>query len=309
MRRYVLLSCLCAGIAVAQPQGPAYDAELSNYPYPFPVMFHNVVSQGEGLRMAYVDMVPASANGKAVLLLHGKNFNAAYWERTVRDLSAAGYRVIAPDQIGFGKSSKPSRYQFSFHQLAENTRGLLAAVGVSRVSVVGHSMGGMLATRYALMYPETTDKIVLVNPIGLEDYKAYVPYRSVDAWYADELRATPESIRAYQQENYFAGEWRPEYDALIDATAGWTRHGEFPRVAWCSALTYDMIFTQPVVYEFSNVTTPTMLIIGSRDRTAVGRAYAAPGNAEKLGDYGELGKKTARAIPGAKLVEIPGVGH
>ncbi|MDZ4860989.1 MAG: alpha/beta hydrolase [Candidatus Hydrogenedentes bacterium] len=312
MRNILFLFLLSAftGIEVAaQPPGSPYDAELTTYPYPYPVTFHNIVSQGEGLKMAYLEVVPNSANGKTVLLLHGKNFNAAYWERTIRDLAAGGFRVIAPDQIGFGKSSKPHHYQFSFHQLAENSHNLLTALGVSRVSVVGHSMGGMLATRFALMYPDTTDRLVLVNPIGLEDYRIGVPYKSVDAWFADELRATPESIRAYQEQNYFGGVWKSEYNSLIDAPAGWTRHSDYPRVAWCSALVYDMIVTQPVVYEFSKVRAPTLLIIGTRDRTAIGKAFAPPAVAATLGDYGELGKKTARAIPGAKLVEIQEAGH
>jgi pimeloyl-ACP methyl ester carboxylesterase len=47
------------------------------------------------------------------------------------------YRVVAPDQIGFGKSSKPAAYQFSFQQLASNTRSLLNALRIVRVAVVG----------------------------------------------------------------------------------------------------------------------------------------------------------------------------
>ncbi|WP_252499309.1 alpha/beta fold hydrolase, partial [Escherichia coli] len=50
--------------------------------------------------------------------------------------------------------------------------------GVARASVIGHSMGGMLATRYALLYPRQVERLVLVNPIGLEDWKALgVPWR------------------------------------------------------------------------------------------------------------------------------------
>ena len=124
-----------------------------------------------------------------------------------------------------------------------------------------------------------------------------------------ELSATPESIREYQKTSYYGGAWKPEYERLIEANAGWTRHPEYPRVAWCSALTYDMIFTQPVVYELPRLRVPTLLIIGLRDRTALGRAWAPKEVAATLGDYTTLGKKAAQAIPGARLVEIPGVGH
>lgn len=285
------------------------DPELSSYPYPYPVQFFEVESQRQKLRMAYMDVQPVKPNGRAVLLLHGKNFTAAHWEPTIRALVERGFRVIAPDQIGFGKSTKPASYQFSFHALAETTRALLDSLGVERPAVVGHSMGGMLATRYALMFADRTERLVLVNPIGLEDWKTVVPYRSVDDWYKQELAATRESIREYQRKSYYDGAWKPEYERLIEILAGWTEHPEYPRVAWCSALTYDMIFTQPVVYELPRLRTPTLLIIGLRDRTALGRAWAPKEVADTLGDYTTLGKKAAQAIPGAKLVELPGVGH
>ena len=295
--------------AAASGSSPAYDPELTNYEYPRPVRVFPLHDQQQDLKMAYVLAEPAEPNGRTVLLLHGKNFSAAYWEPTIRALLSQGFRVVAPDQIGFGKSSKPAAYQFTFQALARNTRQLLDSLKIGKVSVIGHSMGGMLASRFALMYPETTERLVLVNPIGLEDWKTVVPYRSVDELYQSELKATPESIRAYEKENYFAGNWKPEYESLIEVLAGWTRHPDYARVAWNSALTTDMVFTQQVLYEFPLIKTPTLLIIGQRDRTAVGKAWAPEQAKQTLGDYPDLGRKAARAIPGARLVEIKDAGH
>ncbi len=80
-------------------------------------------------------------------------------------------------------------------------------------------------------------------------------------------------------------------------------------VAWNSALIYDMICTQPVVYEFGLVRVPTLLLIGQRDTTAIGRDFAPPEVAARLGHYPELGRRAARAIPHARLVEFPDLGH
>jgi len=295
--------------STAPAADPRFDAELSAYAYPYPVRFLELASQQQTVKMAYMDVAAAQPNGHTVMLLHGKNFPASYWEPTIRFLSARGYRVIAPDQIGFGKSSKPAHYQFSFQQLAGNTRAVLDAAGVERVSVVGHSMGGMLATRFALMYPDRVDKLVLVNPIGLEDWKTVVPYRSIDQWYEQEKKATPDSVREYQRNSYYGGTWKPEYERLIETTVGAIQHPDYSRVAWASALTYDMIYSQPVVYEFPRLKVPTLLVIGQRDRTALGRAWVSKDIAATLGDYPALGKKAAAAIPGATLVEISGVGH
>jgi len=287
----------------------AIEPEARDFEYPFPVRFFELSTQRQQLKMAYLDVAPSSPPRRTAVLLHGKNFSAAYWESTIHSLTEAGYRVIAPDQIGFGKSSKPERYQYSFAGLAENTRALLDSLGVRASVVIGHSMGGMLGVRYALGHSERVVKLVLVNPIGLEDYAAFVPFRPVDEVYRRELELTPDKIRKYQQENYFGGDWKPEYDALIRLASGWTLHPDYARVAWASALTYDMIFTQPVVHDLPRLSVPTLLVIGLRDRTALGRDFAPAGVREKLGNYPELGQRARRAIPEAKLVEIQNAGH
>lgn len=288
---------------------PALDPELTNYQYPYPAQFFETETQGQKLRMAYMEVEAERPNGQTVILLHGKNFSSAYWEPTIKALTGTGYRVIAPDQIGFGKSSKPASYQFSFQVLATNTHNLLTSLGIQKFVLVGHSMGGMLATRMTLMYPNQVEKLALVNPIGLEDWKIVVPYRTIEDNFKQELRSTPESIKEYQRVNYFASQWKPEYESLIEILAGWTRHPEYRRVAWNSALTSDMVFTQPVLYEFERLKSPTLLIIGQRDRTAIGKALVSKEVASRMGDYPALGKSAAKLIPNARLVEIPEAGH
>ena len=111
-------------------QPRVFDPELTKLSYPRPVQFYELESQSHALRMAYMVAEPERFNGHTVILLHGKNFSGAYWEPTISSLAGRGFRVVAPDQIGFGKSSKPHAYQFTFQALAENTRGLLDHLGV-----------------------------------------------------------------------------------------------------------------------------------------------------------------------------------
>src|SRR5690606_30629896 len=167
------------------------------------------------------DVEPETPNGETVLLLHGKNYCAATWEATITALADAGFRAVAMDQIGFCKSSKPEHDKFTLHQLAANTRALQGSLGIEKTHVVGHSMGGMLAARYALMYPDATAQLLMLNHIGLEDWKALgVPWRSVDDWFVREKATTAESIRDYQREVYFNGDWKPEYDRWVEMLAG-----------------------------------------------------------------------------------------
>ena len=163
------------------------DLELTNYDYPHPVSSIELNIQEQRLKMAYMDVTPTNYTGKNIVLLHGKNFNGAYWQTTINALTKEGYRVIVPDQIGFGKSSKPDHFQYTFQQLAQNTKTMLDTLNITKTAILGHSMGGMLATRFALMYPELTEKLILENPIGLEDWKLKVPYKPVEWWYHNEL--------------------------------------------------------------------------------------------------------------------------
>ncbi|MGU7783284.1 alpha/beta fold hydrolase [Burkholderia sp. PU8-34] len=287
-----------------------YGAELEGFMYPAPVHMFDFASQGESLHMAYMDVKPEHPNGQTVVLLHGKNFCAATWDGTIRTLSTAGYRVIAPDQIGFCKSSKPPHYQYSFQQLARNTHALLESIGVSNATIMGHSTGGMLAIRYALMYPSETRQLILVNPIGLEDWKAKgVPSLSVDQWYQRELATSADRIRRYERSTYYAGQWRDDFEPWVQMLAGMYRGPDKNIVAWNSALLYDMIYTQPVVYELGQLTMPVLLMVGDKDTTAIAKDAAPPEVRAKIGNYPQLAKLTKAAVPHISVVEFPELGH
>lgn len=310
MKPWFALLLLLVSVSSAAAEPPAYGPRLEGFEYPYPTRTFSFSSQQQSMEMVYLDVQPEEKNGRTVVLMHGKNFCAATWEDTIKVLVDRGYRVIAPDQIGFCKSSKPMQYQFSFQQLASNTRALLDSLDIGKVTVMGHSMGGMLATRFALMYPDRTEQLVMVNPIGLEDWKALgVPYRSVDEWYARDLKTTAETIRQYQLTTYYANTWRPEFDRWVDMQAGMFRGEGRELVAWNSALTADMIMSQPVVYELPSIKVPVLMLIGELDNTALGKDAAPPAVQKILGNYKKLGREIAGQIPGAKLVNFPDLGH
>ena len=290
--------------SIAQQTG---GIELEGYDYPYPVHYFNTTVQHQQVRMAYMDIASPQPNGHTVILLHGKNFPAAYWKQTISVLTVAGYRVIAPDALGFGKSSKPI-LQYSFALLASLDKALLDTLSIQKVSVIGHSMGGMIAARFTLSYPASVEKLILEDPLGLEDWRAKgAPVQSVDALYAGEKKATYESILKYHQ-TYYYPVWQAAYQEWVDVQARFLGQKNTDQYAFVSALTTDMIFTQPVLYEFGSIHVPTWVVVGKEDKTKV--VKAAPDSVmQRLGNYKELGKKTAAAIPHAVLVEYDGVGH
>ena len=308
---FIMLALLISSNAFAQSTPvQAYGPNLEGFDYPYPVKRFEFESQRQSLSMAYMDIPGENANGHTVVLLHGKNFCGATWEGVIRPLSAAGYRVIVPDQVGFCKSSKPESYQYTLHQLADNTRRLTDSLGITRLIIMGHSMGGMLAFRYALLFPKQVEALVVVNPLGLEDWKVKgVPYQAIDSNYRSQLQTTFESIKNYQRHTYYVGEWRPEYDRWVEMLAGMYAGEGREHVAWSQALTSDMIYTQPVVYEFPRIAVPTLLMIGGRDNTAPGKDSAPPEAAAQLGHYAELGRRAAAAIPNSRLIPFPDLGH
>jgi len=311
MSSLTLIAGLALVPALHAEQQQSYGPHLEGFDYPYSVKRHEFSSQQQPLFMAYMDVQPeGKANGRTVLLMHGKNFCAATWEATIAVLSQNGYRVIAPDQIGFCSSSKPEGYQFSFAQLAHNTQGLLQSLDIDKVTVIGHSMGGMLASRFALSYSQNVEQLVLVNPIGLEDWQAEgVPYATIDQLYANELKTDFEKIKAYQQKFYYNGRWKPKYDRWVNMLAGMYAGDGKEIVALNQAQTSEMLFTQPVIHEFGQLKMPTLLLIGGKDRTAPGANRAPEQVAQRLGNYPELGRKAEQAIPGATLVPFPELGH
>ncbi|WP_316755261.1 alpha/beta hydrolase [Pedobacter aquatilis] len=281
---------------------------LENVKYPYPIKYLPITVEGQDVRMAYMDVAPSiTPNGRTVMLFHGKNFGGYYWGHVIKALTSAGFRVIAPDQIGFGRSSKPI-INYSFKQLAEWNKKLLDTLGIQKTSILGHSMGGMLATRFALMYPERMDKLLLENPIGLEDYKTFVPVSTVEEQYQRELKNTAESIRQYYKSSYFTV-WKPDYEYLVNIGAGVTFSADFPKYAKVAALTYNMIYEQPVIDEFKDLKVPTILFIGKEDKTIVGKGLLNADQQAIHGLYRFLGKNTALRIPGSKIVEFEACGH
>ena len=305
----LLVLLITASPALSQDSPEKFDKRLTDYQYPFPVSVYQFSSQGHDLEMAYMYLPAKDKSKPVVTLLHGKNFNGAYWEDTANWLQDEGYGVLMPDQIGFGKSSKPTYYQYSFAVLASNTKGLLDSLDIENTVIVGHSMGGMLASKFTLLYPDATRKLVLVNPIGLENYLQYVQYKDVNFFYKNELNQSPDKIVAYQKENYYDGDWNEQYALLAMPLIGWVQGPDWKEIAYVNALTYDMIFTQPVIEEFKNFQTPACLILGTRDRTGPGRNWKREGVDRELGRYDKLGAEVKSRNSDIEVVELPGLGH
>lgn len=309
------LGLLCAAVLVASPSFAAdpqpkepYGINLEGFPYPYPVQLFPVVNDGEQLQMAYMDVAPTQPNGRTALLLHGRNFPSSYWAPVIKTLTEAGYRVVVPDQIGFGKSSKQSG-DLHFDTLARNTMALLDHLGIAKTEVVAHSTGGMLAVRIARAYPDRVAHLVLTAPIGLEDYRFFVPPVPTEKIIEAETKLTAEGYRKQLETNYALKLPPDQITPYIEARFNIKGSADYPRWLRAFVASYQMIYREPVVHEIPLVSQPTLFIMGADDHNAPGRPYAPEALRAKMGKNAELAVALAKLMPNARAEVIPNTGH
>jgi pimeloyl-ACP methyl ester carboxylesterase len=266
--------------------------------YPYPVSNLPLTLYGQDVRMAYMDVAPQGRpNGRTVVLLHGMNFGGFYFEGPINMLRKEGFRVIATDQIGFGRSSKPI-IPYNWNDLAANTRRVLQHLGVTKAIIVGHSGGGMLAARFAASYPEMTERVVIYNPIGLTDTRYQQPWVSADEAYKRTMAMSQDQL--YSQNSatihrYFhtPGAWKPEYEKFVRILYAPTLSADWPRLAMVRVLLGQMVLQDPVVYDWAKIKVKALVL----------------GGAEDTPDFPERAKHIADTLPGAELALLPGLGH
>jgi pimeloyl-ACP methyl ester carboxylesterase len=311
----LLVAAAAAAFLLAEPHCAAQAAErepygiaLEGFAYPYPVHLLPLVNDGEQVRMAYMDVAAASPNGRTVVLLHGRNFPSSYWAPVIQTLTSAGYRVVVPDQIGFGKSSKPQG-ELHFDTLARNTIALLDHLGIAKADVVAHSLGGMLGVRIARAFPDRVSHLVLTAPIGLEDYRVYVPPTPTEKIIESEDRLTPEGYRKQLETNYALKLPPDQVTPFIDSRFNIKGSAEYPRWLRAFAASAQMIYREPVAHEIALITQPALFVMGADDHNAPGKASAPDALRAKMGQNAELAKSLAAKMPNARAEIIANTGH
>ena len=278
----------------------AVSPDLEEIDYPYPVHFLEINAFNQDMRMAYMDVPPAGTpNGQTVVIMHGMNFYGEAYTPTINVLREAGFRVVALDQIGFGKSSKPL-IPYTFNFLAANSKAVLDAIGVDRAAVVGHSMGGMLAARFAMQYPEATTHLALVNQIGLQDSRQGRDFNDPGDGYTappgpvDKQRAYQSALRSML--NYYPDDhWYPPQLEYVRRMYGHNFSGDYPRYANVRALLGHMTYSDPIVYDWQHIGTKALVIGGEDDELAE--------------NWAELARNSSEQLQNAALILYPGVGH
>src|SRR5574340_466783 len=121
------------------------------------MMFRTIHGYRRAFRMA--------GDGPALLLIHGIGDNSSTWSEILPHL-AEKYTVIAPDLLGHGRSDKP-RADYSVAAYANGMRDLLSVLGIEKVTVIGHSLGGGVPMQFSYQFPHMVDRLILVSAGGV----------------------------------------------------------------------------------------------------------------------------------------------
>jgi pimeloyl-ACP methyl ester carboxylesterase len=280
---------------VAPDEAPAHwgavSANFEEIPYPYPVHFLELNRFQQDIRLAYMDVPPIGrANGQTVFIQHGMNFYSEAYTPTLKALSAAGFRVLAVDRIGYGKSSKPI-LPYSFNFVAANMKALLDELGIDEVAIVGHSMGGMTVSRFAMMYPDVTTHVVMVNQIGLTDQRQSRPWR--DPFVGGGATTYQSILRGHQR--YFPLRWPPEHLEFVRRQFGQTMSGEWNRIAQVRRLQGQMLYDDPVVYDWQHIETKALVMGGEEDGL--------------VDDFPTLAHNVNNELQNSTILLYPDVGH
>lgn len=277
------MRAICVGLlAAAACRAPALPADRA-FPAGTPFTAREV--DVDGTRVRYVDV----GKGVPVVLLHGLGASMYTWRKNIAPIAAAGFRVIAFDNRGFGFSDQPaSGYDNAAY--ARLAVALLDSLHLADAALVGHSMGGAIAAQVAITYPRRVRGLILIGAAGLGVRepllfrvarwpvvgRALLAFRGrgltgriLRSMYADPSRVTEEDV-----DQYYAPLVRVGYAHALREVL---RHFRFDGLSG----------------QLDRVAAPTLILWGGYDRVVplpLGRAFAA-------------------GIPRSALLIVPNAGH
>ena len=259
------------------------------YPAGLGTVQATTLALASGLRVRLLEC--GAPSDEPVLLIHGWGACAYTYRFALEALARAGRRALSFDLRGHGLSDKPvGPHQYSTETLLTDVRDVLDATGIRRCDVVGHSLGGSIALRFALAHPSRVRRLVLASPVGLttvplrsiahlltprftERFARYLPPRWVTAVLVRGAYGDPRRVTARTVDEYWAPSQFKEYYRAVRSL--------LDRFTW-----------EPLPpSQLAKITQPTLVILATADRLIRGA------------------EKGAAVIPTASVVSIDGAGH
>ena len=252
-------------------------------------------------RVCYVELNPEGK--RTVIFVHGLGSYLKFWQKQLDVFAAQGYRVLALDMIGYGKSDKPASFPYTMEAMADVVRIFAQKMGAERPILIGHSMGGQTALSYAIRYPNALGGLVLTSPAGFE----YFSPRD-KAWFkrvftVGLIRSTSEAglWGTIRYNNFYR--WRSNLEWLIEERLRTSKNPEFGQYAYANVRSVHGLADNDFVRgSLQHVKAPTLIIHGDRDRL-IPNPYLHGGDTRDIMEYGHA------KISGSKLTTLANCGH
>jgi pimeloyl-ACP methyl ester carboxylesterase len=264
--------------ALSSPPVPTVGAS-SAAPLDVGVPLERLELPGAGVRLEALAAGPRDA--PLVILLHGFPETAWCWRRQFAPLAAAGYRVVAPNQRGYGESDAPRAVRdYGLDPLAADLAALVGALGRERAHLVGHDWGGAVAWWLAATRPESIERLAVINvphPSAMRRQLLRDPRQLARSWYIFffQLPGLPERwLRRNLRRMLFATSRRGTFDEPLLALyeQAWSRPGAMrAMLAWYRAA----LRHPPGRPRLARVAAPTRILWGARDRALVAELVPA----------------------------------
>ena len=178
-KRYVIagFSGLATAAVLARLLVRPRDVELEKNRHRIYHAEHSHLTTVDGLRVHYQEA--GDPAGPPLFLIHGFLSSTFVWSKVFLEIAAAGFRVIAPDLIGYGYSAKPRNFDYTIESQARIIAGLIKKLGCEGATLVGSSYGGAISSVVALDHPDLISKLVLVGAVSNNEPKRYAMMRLV----------------------------------------------------------------------------------------------------------------------------------
>lgn len=253
------------------------------------------------LHVHYVELNPSGA--KTVVFVHGLGSYLKFWRYQLDTFAREGYRVLAVDLPGYGKSDKPASFPYTMEAMADVVREVLRAKKITKPILVGHSMGGQTALSFAIRFPGDLEALVLSAPAGFEEFS-----RSEKEWFrrvftARFVRKTSEYgvWGAVRRANF--QRWRPEHEWLVEERVRLVGSPEFESYAYANVKSVAGLTENDFVRNnLGKIKVPTVIVFGERDGL-IPNPFLHGGTTASIMEYGHTN------IAGSKLVPLAGCGH
>jgi pimeloyl-ACP methyl ester carboxylesterase len=245
--------------------------------------FHRKSVQVGDHRIVYSE----GGKGETVLLLHGFGASADNWNRFASRLGRK-YHVIAPDLPGWGQSTRLEAESYGYSKQVERLHQFITQLGLGRFHVVGHSMGGFLATAYAARYPGQVVTVGLIAPHGIKEPQPSELAQSVAAGDNWLVARSPQEFDRLLSKIFAKRPYVPKpVFKLLAAHA--IRNSAKSAKVFAEMQTND----PPLVERLAQVKAPALIIWGDQDRVL---------------DI-SCAEVFRKGIQGAELLVLPGIGH